>query len=210
MRGRYEGGVEPSPPPSVEFEHQRLAMPPSAAPLGRVIDAKELPGYATRVRVVRAVVVVVGALAVAFATQRGGLSLTTALCVFVGVLPVLWIAGWLGGFLLSARRLAAQARGAGLAIEEFEAEVRRRTRTERVRLEVRDDGLFVERRGELENGARTVPWREVHFTRPGPGGAIVQLSPLELLEVPATAFAEPSAFDAFCLAVQARVWRAEA
>lgn len=201
--------MEPSPPPSVEFEHQRLAPPSSAAPLGRVIDAKDLPGYATRVRVVRAVVVVAGALAVAFATQRGGLPLTTALCVFVGVLPVLWIAGWFGGFLLSARKLAAQAKGAVAALDELEADVRRRSRSERIRLEVRDDGLFVERRGELENDARTVPWRDVHFSRPGPAGAIFQLGPLELLEVPAGAFAEPSAFDAFCLAVQARVWRAE-
>lgn len=201
--------MEPSPPPSVEFEHQRLA-PPSAAPLGRVIDAKELPGYATRVRVARAVVVVVGALAVAFATQRGGLPLTTALCVFVGVLPVLWIAGWFGGFLLSARKLAAQAKGAVAALGEIEADVRRRSRSERIRLEVREDGLWIDRRGELENDARTVPWREVHFSRPGPAGAIFQLGPFELLEVPATAFAEPAAFDAFCLAVQARVWRAEA
>jgi hypothetical protein len=44
------------------------------------------------------------ALAVAFATQCAGLPLTAALCVFVGVLPVLWVAGWLGGFLLSARK----------------------------------------------------------------------------------------------------------
>ncbi|MEW6435294.1 MAG: hypothetical protein AB1730_27690 [Myxococcota bacterium] len=201
--------MESSPPPSVEFEHQRLAPPP-AAPLGRVIDAKDLPGYATRVRVVRAVVVVVGALAVAFATQRGGLPLPTALCVFAGVLPVLWIAGWFGGFVLSARRLAAQARGAVAALGESEADVRRRAHAERVRLEVRDDGLLIERRGELENVARTVPWREVRFSRPGPGGAILQLGPFELLEVPAAAFAEPSAFDAFCLAVQAQVWRAEA
>lgn len=201
--------MEPSPPPSVEFEHQRLAPQASAAPLGRVIDAKDLPGYATRVRVVRAVVVVVGALAIAFATQRGGLPLTTALCVFVGVLPVLWLIGWFGGFLLSARKLASQARGPVAALDELEADVRRRVRAERVRLEVRDDGLLIERRGEVENDTRTLPWRQVQFSRPGPGGAIFQLGPLELLEVPATAFADTAAFDAFCLAVQARVWRAE-
>jgi hypothetical protein len=139
-----------------------------------------------------------------------GLPLTAALCVFVGVLPVLWVAGWLGGFLLSARKLAAQAKSAVAPLDELEADVRRRSRSEKIRLEVRDDGLFIERRGELENDARTVPWWDVHFSRPGPAGAIFQLGALELLEVPAAAFAEPAAFDAFCLAVQARVWRAEA
>jgi hypothetical protein len=203
--------VDLPPTLSVEFEHPRRMLDLPQAPALEVTDARSLPGFMSRVRVARAVVVVSGALVTAFATQRSGLPLAGATCVFVGMLPVLWFAGWLGGFLWWARRTVRQAGEAAVQAGDVAVSLaRQRAHRERVRLEVRDDGLLVARRFEQEADERTVPWPGVHLTRPGPAAALLQVGPLELIELPASAFPDAAAFDAFCLAVQARVWRAQA
>lgn len=206
--------MEPRPHvPSVEFEHRRFVPPVAGVALPRAVDAASLPGYVTRVRVVRAVVVLLGALAIALATQRAGVGLSAALCVFLGLLPVLWIAGWLGGFALTARRFVAQAKQ-GVQGLDLQAELARHTRSERVRLEVHAEGLRVVRRGAADqDDTHTWPWQQVSFTRPGPQAAVLHLGagelvlgPGELLELPASAFPDAAAFDAFCLELQGRVW----
>jgi hypothetical protein len=47
----------------------------------------------------------------------------------------------------------------------------------------------------------------VRFSRPDPSVALLALGPVEVLEVPAAAFPSEADFDAFCLALQAKVWR---
>jgi hypothetical protein len=200
--------VEPSPPlPSVEFERRRLAPAPSANGLHVVMGGPAATRFTRRLHGVRAAVVVLGALAVAFVTQRLGVGLGGALCAFLGVLPILWGAGWLFGLLVSARRLAADVSQHGAALPTVEG-ASPRWHLERVRLEVRDEGLRLERRGELGDGASTIAWRDVRFTRPGPDGALLGLGADEVLEVPASAFPALADFDAFCLALQAKVWEA--
>ena len=199
-----------SPPavPSVEFERRRLA--PQAAVKGLHLAVEGTAGrrFVQRVHGVRAAVVLLGALAVAFLTQRLGFGLGGALCVFLGLLPVLRGAGWLGGLLFSTRRLASDVSaqlGSALSAEERG----RRWHLERVRLEVREDGLWLYRKGELTDGQQTWAWRDVRVSRPGPVAALLGLGADEVLEVPASAFPSGSDFDAFCLALQAKLWRAE-
>lgn len=201
------GPVEPPPPViAVEFEHRRFVVPEGPGPAIQVLGPGGVPGLTKRIKVVRAAIVALGALGIAFATQRAGVSLGSALCVFLGVLPVLWIAGWLAGVVFTTRRLAVKTSKA-LQGMDLQAELSKHQRVERVRLELREDALWLERRG-VEDESRSVAWGQVGFTRRGPQSAVVFVGPQDFLEIPSAAFPDAAAFDAFCLALQARVWRA--
>ncbi|MEW5740586.1 MAG: hypothetical protein AB1938_16780 [Myxococcota bacterium] len=202
--------MEPTPPViSVEFEHRRFVPPAAPGPRAlKLLGPGGVPGLTRRIRIVRAVFVIAGALGIAFATERSGVALGAALCVFLGALPLLWVVGWLAGVLLTTRRLAVQTSKA-LEGLDLQAELAKHQRVERVRLELRDDGLWLERKGVGEDESRSIDWRKVGFTRRGPQSAVVFVGPQDFLEIPSAAFPDAAAFDAFCLALQARVWRAE-
>ncbi len=191
----------------MEFETRRLTPAALEAPL-RGTRAR-LTSLLARARLVRVVVVVLGAAAIAFFTQRVGIELTGALCLFLVALPVLWVGGWLLGFFSSARRAARQAvreEGSG----RWQVALEHATITEKVKLSAASGGLLVTR----SDGAQLVPWREVRIERVNPGALAVYLASQSLamnegLLVPRAAFASPEAFDAFCLLLQRFVWEAQ-
>lgn len=205
--------MEPSPTPlTVEFDHPRLRpeqLPQLAHLPGAVVMNEFTPGLKRRVGVARAVLVVLGAAALAFVTQRLGLPLSGGLCVFFGALPVLWIVGFLVGAGLTAKKTAQAVRTGAAQVNWGEA-LERSTVMERVTLEVGELGLRVTRRAaDQPESSALVGWNRVSFTRVTPDMALLGLDPGEPVSVPARAFPEAAAFDAFCLAVQGRVWAAQ-
>lgn len=192
----------------VEFEHRR------PRPL---VEAQRLPALQQRItrraQLSRALFVVGGALAIAWGTTRAGIALPSALCLFFGTLPVLWVGGWLAGFLFQSRRTALSlVRINGQT--EITVGGATATEVERVKLSMSSGGLHVTR-GEQ---AKALGWQQVQLQRSSPEQVLLALgsgplrSPLEaqdFLNVPASAFASQAAFDEFCLAVQRYVWAAQ-
>jgi hypothetical protein len=140
---------------------------------------------------------------VAFATQRAGVSLSGALCIFAGALPALWVMGWLSGALLHLRRTARQLGEVGST--KWQAQVEAATRRSKVAFELLDTGLQVTREG---SAASLVGYPRVGMQRLGPEVLVVNVEG-EAFQVPCAAFPSADEFDAFCLALQGHVWRAE-
>lgn len=205
--------MEPTSPPEVEFEHRRLrpgTVPPSIAKaqdrFGGV-RAKLLQ----RARLSRAVFVIAGALAIAWATQRAGIELPMAICFFFGALPILWVGGWLFGFLFQARQ-AAKDVATTVGSTQWQGELAAVTVVEKVKLSMSSLGLHVTRGEE----STVIDWNRVKMDRMGPGTLAVYLGEektgLALNEgmmVPRTAFSSDSSFDDFCLAMQRFIWEAQ-
>lgn len=201
----------------VEFEHRRLkpgTVPPSldaaqkrAGELGQKMSR--------RARLWRVGFLIVGAGAIAWATQRAGMELKAGLCLFLAALPVLWVGGWLFGFLFSFFVHARRAKGdveVRVGSTGWQQELESVTVIEKVKLLVRGDGLETIRDG---GPAELVPWSRVKmdrvdaktlalFVRDASGLALN-----ETLPVPRAAFSSDDAFDAFCLEVQKHVWEAQ-
>ncbi len=185
----------------VEFQHQRLhgdglqVSLPGAANLA--------VGLRRRIVAVRSVVLLLGSLGLAFATQRSGLSLGGALCLFLGTLPVLWVMGSFAGALLNARRMVASA-------ERLQGSATRSI--EHVTLELTDTHLRVRRVvGEATHDI-AFALRDVRMHRLGTDVLIVTLTQgttLEHLQVPVSAFLNSGEFDAFCLELQGALWSSE-
>jgi hypothetical protein len=162
----------------------------------------------------RVVFLVAGAGLIAFATQRAGMELQTGLCLFVVALPLLWVGGWLWGFLFSFIVHARKAKGevqARIGSTSWQQELESVTVVEKVKLRVIAEGLECVRDGAAE----LVAWSRVKmdrvdaktlalFVRDESGLALN-----ETLPVPRNAFASDEAFDAFCLEVQKHVWGAQ-
>ncbi len=197
-------------PTSVEFDDVRVDSTALAAQHSDLMANRSFfSRLSSPLRWVRAVVTVVGAAAVAWATQRAGVGLSGALCVFIGCLPFLWGAGWLASMVVMGRVVGTrvkrelEARGgfAGLVANVPKVSVR-------VRLVVTEAGLEVT---EGAAPARLAAWSSVTIDRladaawvnvmPGDGAAL-------RLTVPGAAFASADAFDDFCLQVQRHIWRA--
>jgi len=163
----------------------------------------------TKARITRGIFVVIGAAAIAFITQRAGISLGGALCLFLVALPSLWVGGWLFGFLFSARRVAKKfARDMGSS--SWQGELAAVTMLEKVKLSADAPGLEVTR----TEGTQLVDWKTVRIERVDPDTLAVSLGVEDLalnesLMVPRAAFASPEAFDEFCLALQKFVWEAQ-
>lgn len=186
----------------VRFEHRRPkpGVFPAAAE-----GAQVLTGISRRTTIARAVLVVTGAAALAWVTQRSGQPLGVGLCAFFGALPILWLAGWLVGALISVRKAArsVQAIDWKKAIDEH-------TVAEQVTLQVLELGLQVSReRSNVPASTELFGWQRVQFERHGHHTAFIGLEGSEPFSVPATAFPDGEAFDAFCLSVQGRVWEAQ-
>lgn len=205
--------MEPSSTPlTVEFDHPRLRpeqLPQVPHLPGAVVMNEFTPGLKRRVGVARAVLVVAGAAALAFVTQRLGLPLSGGLCVFFGALPVLWFVGFLVGAGLTAKKTAQAVRSGAAQVNWGEA-LERSTVMERVTLEVGELGLRVTRRADdVPESSELVGWNRVNLTRFSPDTALIRLEPGFPVAVPARVFPDAAAFDAFCLAVQGRVWAAQ-
>jgi hypothetical protein len=198
-------------PLEVEFEHRRL--PPGAAAFApaqaRVTTLKARIGRGAQLS--RALVVVGGAAGIAWATQRAGLALPGALCLFFGALPVLWVGGWLLGFLFQARRTAKQL-SSEYGSMDWQQAAATATVPERVKLGVSDEGLEVTREGSRE----LIAWGRVSMNRAWPTGLVLFYGATEGsaplpdgLVVPCSAFPTGEGFDDFCAAVQRQLWAAE-
>lgn len=190
-------------PQEVEFEHRRLkpgALPHAIGPAG-------LKGLLVRTRLIRAGIVLLGAAGIAFATQRAGVELGGALCLFFAAMPILWVGGWLIGFLSQARR-AARKLSQTVGSTQWQHELAAATELEKVKLALVDTGLSVTR----NDATLLVGWQRVRIERVGPGALAVTFAHgerHEQLALPVTAFASQDAFDAFCLAMQKHVWAAQ-
>lgn len=204
-------------PREVEFEHRRLkpgTVPPSIEAAQK--RAGELgQKMSRRARIWRVGFLIVGAAAIAWATERAGMEFKSGLCLFVVALPVLWVGGWLFGFLFSFFVHARKAKGdvqVQVGSTNWQNELASVTVVEKVKLLVRADGLETIRNGVTE----LVAWSRVKmdrvdsktlalFVRDDVSGLALN----ETLPVPRAAFSSDEAFDAFCLEVQKHVWEAQ-
>jgi hypothetical protein len=207
--------VEPTSPVTteVEFEHRRLK--PGTVPVSLQKTQDRFSAMHTklmqRARWSRVVFVLLGALAIAWGTQRAGIELPAALCFFFGALPVLWVGGWLFGFLFQARR-AAKYVATTVGSTQWQGELAAATVVEKVKLSMSTLGLHVTRGDE----AKVFGWGRVRMQRIGPGALAVfvgeettGLALNEAMNVPSTAFSSDTAFDDFCLAMQRFIWEAQ-
>ena len=204
-------------PPQVEFEHRRLkpgVVPPA------LVEAHQKAGelgqrMSSRAKLWRAVFVVTGAALIAFGSQRMGMELQGGLCLFIAALPILWVGGWLFGFLFSFMLHARKAKGhiqARVGSMNWQDELVKHSVMERVKMVVLADGLELHRDAEKQ----VVPWAAIKLDRVDAKTVAVYLlnetSGLALNEaipVPRSAFASDEAFDAFCLEAQKHVWEAQ-
>jgi hypothetical protein len=159
------------------------------------------------VRFVRWAAMFGGAAIIAFLTHRSGLSLDGALCVFIGLLPILWITSWLAGLTFGARRVATLARSAVEQAAENGPVIRIERLAQHVALNVATDALEVTLQDAEQSLSHRWPWGEVQLVRHD-GDAFWLHREREAIEVPRTAFADAQAFEAFALAAQARIWAA--
>lgn len=200
-------------PQEVEFEHRRLR--PGTVPPSIVKAQERFTGLRSklvqRARLSRALFVLVGALGIAWATQRAGIELAGALCFFFGALPVLWVGGWLFGFLFQARS-AAKDVATTVGSTQWQGELAAATVVEKVKLSMSSLGLHLTRDQETQ----VIGWGRVRMERMGPASLAVYLGnePTglalnEALNVPRTAFGSDGAFDDFCLAMQRFIWEAQ-
>ncbi len=193
----------------VEFEQRRLK--PGALPQSLTPGKERFKGLLVRARLMRAAFVVVGAASIAFATQRAGIPLGGALCLFFVALPVLWVGGWIFGFLFQARR-AARKLTQHVGSTKWQDELAAATVVERIKLSVNELGLSVTN----SDGTQLIGWNRVRIERLAAGSLAVffhtqheGLALNESLNVPGTAFSSTDAFDAFCLEMQRHVWNAQ-
>lgn len=202
-----------STPPEVEFEHRRLkagTVPPSIQKAQERFSG--LRGkLIARARVSRAVFVLLGAAAIAYGTQRAGIELPMAMCFFFGALPILWVGGWLFGFLFQARS-AAKDVATTVGSTAWQGELAAATVVEKVKLSMSSLGLHVTR----DATSQVIGWSRVKMDRMGPGTLAIYLGeePTGLalnegLMVPRAAFSSDTSFDDFCLAMQRFIWEAQ-
>jgi hypothetical protein len=209
--------VDASSPPQVEFEHRRLkpgVVPPS------LVAAQQKAGelgkrMSRRAKIWRGVFVVAGAAAIAFATQRAGMELQSGLCFFLAALPVLWVGGWLFGFLFSFFVHARTAKGeirAHVGSMNWQQELAQNSVVEKVKMTVLTEGLELLRDADRQ----LVPWAAIKLDRVDAKTLAVYLlnessglAMNEALPVPRVSFASDEAFDAFCLEAQKHVWEAQ-
>jgi hypothetical protein len=190
-----------SGPLKVEFEHRWES--PIGLPASDV--AQELgEKMRRRMMLVRAIIVVAGAAGLAYATQRLGMPVAAGLCVFLGALPILWIIGFFAGAFLSLGTLR------GVVKEAAENPERITAYKEQVALEVGEQALTVKRhRYGADASIDQIAWNMVQLIRQGGSIAVLHYGGGLHVQLPASAFPDAAAFDAFCLAVQERIWAAQ-
>ena len=193
----------------IEFEHRRLK--PGTVPASLQGAQARLSGLRRQAQWSRAVFVLVGALGIAWATERAGIALPGALCFFFGALPVLWVGGWLFGFLFQARR-AAKAVAGKVGSTQWLGELAAVTVVEKVKLSMSAIGLHITR----DQDTQVIGWARVRMDRMGPATLAVfmndepsGLAMNEGMMVPRAAFGSDTAFDDFCLAMQRFIWESQ-
>lgn len=198
----------------VEFEQRRLR--PGTVPPSLQKAQERFSGVRSklmqRAQWSRAAFVLAGALAIAWGTERAGIELPMAMCFFFfGALPILWVGGWLFGFLFQARR-AAKDVATTVGSTRWQGELGEASEVEKVKLSMSSLGLHLTR----DQDSTVFDWGRVRMERMGAGALAVflggepsGLALNEAIHVPRTAFASDGAFDDFCLAMQRFIWEAQ-
>lgn len=196
----------------IRFEHRRLKPGVVPASLKRAHDrAPQLRArLMRRMNVWRMGITVVGAGLIAYATQKMGIELPYAMCLFFGALPVLWLGGLMIGFVFSARKVAVEELDTRVGSTQWKQELEAATTTEQVRLSLASGGLELERDGVKS----FTPWARLRLERHDAKAVMIFFSGTELaldeaLTVPRSAFGSDEAFDGFCLEAQRLVWAAQ-
>ncbi len=201
-----------SPPLEIEFEHRRLkpgVVPPSLSPAPGQLESLNRHTK-RRAQLWRALFVVGGAAAIAWATQRAGIGLSEATCLFLGTLPVLWVSGWLFGFLFHGYRSAKRLR-LSMGSQQWQKELEAASETEHIKLSVSAEGLRLTRNQHVE----LIDWKRLNIARLGPNTLAVFLPhphglvSTETLNVPRSAFESDGSFDAFCIHLQRLIWEGQ-
>jgi hypothetical protein len=195
--------------PRVEFDREvlRPVLDGAGEDANGDIDLSPALGLWRSVRLVRWVAMTAGAAVIAYLTHRSGLSLDGALCVFMGLLPILWIMGWFAGLSFGARRVATVVRASGPTASPAQLLARIPRHSQHVALSVATDALEVTLRDAEASQSHRWPWREVQLIRQDQDAFWLHREH-DSIEVPRTAFADGQAFEAFALAAQARIWAA--
>ena len=158
--------------------------------------------------VVRVLVMVAGAAAIAFIASDAGMSLPGGLCVFLLAVPVLWVVGWMTGATFIGRR--ARHLGRKVATDlDLRGRVERadaQARVEQVRLEIAELGLEVTVRSGESTHRMLYGWQRVGLVRPQADLLYVQCEN-EMFQLPRSAFSDAAAFEAWAHALQAALWR---
>lgn len=201
--------MEPTTTHEVEFERQRARtdLPPLIQKTKEQVTRLRRK-LLRRARVSRGIFVLLGAVAIAWATQRAGFHLPMALCFFFGALPMLWVGGWLFGLLFQARRTAEHLAATETSTPRQGPETA--TVVEKVKLSMSSVGLHITRDAQ----SQVIGWSHVRMNRIGPGGVAIFLAGEtgalnDSLMVPHTAFSSDATFDDFCLTMQRFIWEAE-
>jgi hypothetical protein len=141
-----------------------------------------------KVNLARGGTFVVAAVLVAALTQVAGLGTGGALCVFFGLLPVMWLLSWLAGMRAIMRGVRQRA-----TLETEGPTLRRETvklRAAPSSLEVSYDGAVVQH----------WPWSEVSLDRSG-GGLHLKRG-AQGVDVPSAAFSDAAQLEAFAAFVE--------
>jgi hypothetical protein len=195
--------VEPDPPLKVDVELRSLReLPQWNGPK----PAEVMPGLKRRVTVTRALLVVAGSALIAFGAQRLGIPVGAGLCLFFVALPALWVGGFLIGTLFTVRKVAREMPGQPIRLDFSTSN----QVVEKVTLEVGELGLNVTRRPEAQaESTQLIGWNRVQLGRHHPEQASIFTADGLHFDVPATAFPSRETFDAFCVAVQGKIWAAQ-
>jgi hypothetical protein len=193
-------------PQEVSFEHRVRKAGEVPASFSRVeLEAARLHKRAAgRAKLWRWVFVILGAASVAFMTQRAGVELPLALCPFLGVLPVLWVGGWVFGYGVHTIRRAREG-VIEIGSTKWQQELEGTLVLERVTLSLTREAMVLKR----DEIVSSVDWKQVRFNRFGHQELAIVWNEGAMLTVPRTAFTSDEAFDDFCLTLQGFIWAAE-
>lgn len=154
-----------------------------------------------RVQTVRWVAMFVGAGLIAVISHLSGLGMGGALCLFFGLLPVLWVSGWGVALLVGVRGVRDVAGELDLGARMTRSVANRRV--QKVRLQLGEHGIDA----RLDEQEVQFRWNTVRLDRHAPDLLVIGAED-QYFEVRRSAFADEVAFETFAHAVQAGVWKA--
>ncbi len=194
-------------PRSVAFDRELAEAPQRTA---GAVDAKALRDPVMRnMTLARRATIVAGAIAIAFFSHLAGLGLGGALCVFLGLLPILYVFSLfvgMGAMVKTATKVVHDHQQQYSSPVPLGGRFQLVRRTQHVTVTLGADALEIGVRDD--RGAQTDrwPWAEVRLDRTG--DALIVARGTESFTVPDRAFGEPAQVQAFALEAQQRAWAA--
>jgi hypothetical protein len=205
---------------SVEFTHRKRKTPRVSARLTQSTDSGgkavrfEATSLNSRAKWIRLALMVAASAGLAFFAGRAGYSTGESACFFLGLMPLFWILASLVGLLLSVQKVTSPP-VVDMGSDRWPAQIHEDTVEERLQLTLGEQlelrrlsaepvserraaytRVRMERQSEDEFGLQCKVWlRDVE-----------SLVNEEELLIPASAFENQASFDAFCLALQAKIW----